>query len=216
MSASMLAIFGGTFDPVHLGHLRAAWEAAEQLDAEVRMMPARVPPHRAPTVASADERVALLRAALAGQSRLRLDTRELDRDGPSYTVDTLALLRREIGSQRPLLLLVGADAFASLPQWHRGEDLLELAHLGVMTRPGVAARWPESLRRTWAARRADDVAALRSTPAGGILELAVTALDISASAVRACVAAGREPRYLVPEALLADPGLLAPYRRRHG
>src|SRR6185312_1151077 len=117
-----LAILGGTFDPVHLGHLRAAWEAAEALDAEVRLVPAHVPPHRSAPVASAPQRVAILRAALAGQDRLKLDTRELDRDGPSYTYDTLAGLRPEIGA-RPLVLLIGSDAFAALPTWHRWREL---------------------------------------------------------------------------------------------
>ena len=98
-----LAIFGGTFDPVHLGHLNAAWEAAELLDADVRMLPASVPPHRPAPIASASHRAAMLRAALRGQARLELDTRELDREGLSYTIDTLRELRKEVG-ERPLVL----------------------------------------------------------------------------------------------------------------
>src|SRR5579859_4112192 len=111
-----LALLGGTFDPIHLGHLRVAWEAAEALDAEVRLMPANVPPHRPAPAASAAERVRLIEAALAGQSRLTLDARELARPGRSYTVDTLLELRAEQAS-RPLLLVLGADAFAGLPTW---------------------------------------------------------------------------------------------------
>src|SRR5690606_10039208 len=102
-----------------LGHLRVAWEAAGQLDAEVRLLPAHVPPHRPQPRASARQRVALLRASLAGQTRLAIDARELARTGPSYTFDTLVELRDEIGAQRPLVLLVGADAWAGLPTWHR-------------------------------------------------------------------------------------------------
>src|SRR5579885_3221529 len=135
-STRPLAILGGTFDPVHLGHLRAAWEAGEALDAEVRLIPTNVPPHRPAPVANAQQRAAILRAALTGQDRLKLDTRELDRAGPSYTFDTLTSLREEIGAQRALVVLLGADAFAGLPSWHRWRELLDLAHIAVLTRPG--------------------------------------------------------------------------------
>jgi nicotinate-nucleotide adenylyltransferase len=207
-----LAIFGGTFDPVHLGHLRAAWEAAELLDAEVRLLPAHVPPHRAQPLASAAARVAMLRAALAGQDRLGLDLRELARPGPSYSVDTLAELRAEHGPRRPLLLLLGQDAFAGLPTWQRWTQLPDLAHIVVLTRPGGRPAWPDSLQRLWQQRVVAAPAALRGMPAGAMLELRVSALEISASQVRALLAAGREPRYLLPDALLADAALLAPYR----
>lgn len=207
-----VAIFGGTFDPVHLGHLRAAWEASEQLDAEVRMMPAHVPPHRPPTRASAAQRVALLRAALEGQDRLRLDTRELQREGPSYSVDTLADLRRELGPEQPLVLLVGADAFAGLDRWDRWQQLFELAHIGVLTRPGVEAAMSPALHGEVGPRLGADPADLRETPCGRVVRLSVTALEISASSIRAQLAAGRSPRYLLPEALLRDPSLLDGYR----
>jgi len=207
-----LAILGGTFDPVHLGHLRVALEAAEALDAEVRLVPAKLPPHRPQPVASAPQRVALLRAALAGQERLALDTRELDRDGPSFTLDTLADLRREIGPQRPLVLLLGADAFAGLPTWHRWRDLSGLAHLVVLTRPGHAPPLPGELREFAAARETTDVRALQDQASGKILHLAVTPLEISASRIRALLREGRDPRWLLPDALLAEPVLLAPYR----
>ena len=207
-----LAIFGGTFDPVHLGHLRAAWEVAETLQAEVRLLPARVPPHRPQPVATAAQRIALLRAALAGQSRLQLDLSELDREGPSYTIDTLEALRAGIGRVRPLVLLLGQDAFAGLTTWRRWADLFAHAHVVVMTRPGKEPAWPSDLQREWARRLVEGPAALRMAPAGHVLPLNVTALAISASHVRDLLAAGREPRWLVPDALLADPALLAPYR----
>ncbi|MHB1283418.1 MAG: nicotinate-nucleotide adenylyltransferase [Metallibacterium scheffleri] len=207
-----LAIFGGTFDPVHLGHLRAAWEAAEQLDAEVHLLPARVPPHRPQPLASAAARVALLRAALAGQDHLGLDLRELARPGPSYSVDTLAELRAEHGAQRPLILLLGQDAFAGLPTWERWTQLFDLAHIVVLTRPASLPPWPDSLQGQWRQRTVAAPAALRTAAAGAMLNLRVSALEISASQVRTLLAAGREPRYLLPDALLADAALLAPYR----
>jgi len=207
-----LAILGGTFDPVHLGHLRAAWEAAEALDAEVRLVPANVPPHRPAPVANPQQRVVMVRAALAGQDRLSLDTRELDREGPSFTVDTLASLRDEIGTRRPLVLLLGADAFAGLPSWHRWRDLFELAHVGVLTRPGHVPPLPDDLAAEIAPREAKDPQALRVDAAGRVLRISITPLEISATKIRALLHDGREPRWLLPDALLADPELLAPYR----
>lgn len=203
-----LAILGGTFDPVHIGHLRGAWEAAEALDAEVRLVPARTPPHRPPPVADAAGRVALLRAALAGQDRLAIDTRELDRDGPSYTVDTLASLRGEIGPERPLVLLVGADAFAGLASWHLWRQVFELAHIGVLTRPGGAHPLDGELADFVGDRHAGRV----HGPAGTVVDIPITPLDIAATAIRESFAAGNEPRFLMPSACFADEALLAPYR----
>jgi nicotinate-nucleotide adenylyltransferase len=205
--ARPLAILGGTFDPIHHGHLRAAWEAAEALDAEVRLVPARTPPHRPAPVADAAGRVALLRAALAGQDRLTIDTRELDRDGPSYTVDTLASLRADIGPDRPLVLLVGADAFAGLASWHLWRQLFAFAHVGVLTRPGVSHA-PSGALAVIAGRQAERV----NGPAGTVVDIAITPLDIAATAIREAFAAGHEPRFLLPSACFEDEALLAPYR----
>lgn len=206
-------MFGGTFDPVHIAHLRVAWEASEALDAQVRMMPAHVPPHRSAPVASAAQRVAMLRAALAGQERLVLDTRELDRDEPSYTVDTLRAMRTEFGTRQPLVLLLGADAFAGLPTWHRWSEIFVLAHVAILTRPGHGAVWPSDLSAMMSLRGTESHAELDRAPAGRITRIAVTPLEISASAVRAVLAEGRDPRWLLPQPLLEEPGLLAPYRR---
>jgi nicotinate-nucleotide adenylyltransferase len=209
----LLAIFGGTFDPIHLGHLNAAWEAAELLDAEVRMMPARVPPHRPAPIASATQRAAMLRAALRDQSRLVLDTRELDRDGPSYTIDTLQELRAEVGD-RPLVLLLGADAFAGLPGWHRWRELFEVAHIAVLHRPGTSAELPHELAQMIAERRVLDPADLREVVAGRVIHLRITPLEISATRIRELLQADRDARYLLPAGLFDDTTLLAPYRRR--
>jgi nicotinate-nucleotide adenylyltransferase len=206
-----LAILGGTFDPVHLGHLRAAWEASEALDAEVRLMPAHVPPHRSAPVASAQQRVAMLRATLAGQDRLTLDTRELDRSGPSYTFDTLAALREEIGA-RPLVLLIGSDAFAALMSWHRWRELFALAHFGVLTRPGHVPPLPPALATEAARREVASAEALQAGPAGHVFRIGITQLEISATRIRALLRENREPRWLLPDALFTDPALLAPYR----
>jgi nicotinate-nucleotide adenylyltransferase len=207
-----IAVLGGTFDPVHIGHLRVAWEAAEALDAQVRLIPAQVPPHRPPPVASAQQRVRMLQVALAGQERLTIDTRELDRPGPSYTFDTLQSLRAEFGNDQALILLLGADAFAGLPSWHRWRELFELAHIVVLTRPGHAAARSVELSAVAAPRSTDRMQSLRERPAGCVCELAVTPLEISASQVRALLASGRDPRWLLPDALCEHRELLAPYR----
>lgn len=206
-----LAVFGGTFDPVHLGHLSVAWEAAELLDADVHVMPASVPPHRPQPLADADQRVAMLRSALHGQQRLRLDARELNRAGPSYSVDTLTELRAEQGD-RPIVLLVGADAFAGFSTWHRWRDMFALAHIGVLSRPGVTRPWSPELRDEAAPRTVREPLHLRDMPAGKIIKLDVTALEISSTRIRQLLAAGRDPRYLLPAGLFDDPAMLAPYR----
>jgi nicotinate-nucleotide adenylyltransferase len=208
-----LAIFGGTFDPVHLGHLNAAWEAAELLDAEVRLLPASVPPHRVAPIASAAQRAAMLRAALRDQSRLLLDTRELDREGPSYTIDTLHGLRAEQGD-RPLVLLLGADAFAGLPGWHRWRELFEVAHIAVLHRPGMSSQLPRELAEAIAGRDAADPSELREAAAGRVVHLQITPLEISATRIRELLKADRDARYLLPAGLFDDTTLLAPYRHR--
>ena len=211
-----LAIFGGTFDPIHIGHLRAAWEASEALNAEVRMVPAKIPPHRPQPVASATERAAMLHAALDDQDRLTLDLRELEREGPSYTFDTLTSLRAEIGARRPLVVLIGADAFAGLSEWHRWRELFDLAHMCVLTRPAQIPAMPGELAAEVASRTVDGIAALRDGSAGCVLNMVVSALGISATRIRALLADGREPRWLVPQAVLDDPALLQPYRGNGG
>lgn len=207
-----IGILGGTFDPVHIGHLRSALELLETLAlAEVRLIPCGHPPHRNPPHASAAARRAMLDLAVAGQPGLRVDSRELERPGPSYMVDTLASLRDEVGAT-PLCLLLGSDAFLGLPRWHRWQELLQLAHLVVMHRPGwtLETSLEAPLAQLVTARRVATVAALAAQPAGSLLLAPVTPLDISASAIRALVAAGRSPRYLLPDGVwdyIRDQGL---------
>jgi nicotinate-nucleotide adenylyltransferase len=198
----MIGIFGGTFDPIHFGHLRCAWEIAEQLELrEVRMLPAGQPPHRSAPQATAEQRRRALELALAGQSLLKLDTRELDRPGPSYMVDTLASLRAEAGA-RPLCLILGQDAFNGLAGWNRWERVPELAHLVVITRPGVEQPGNGPVAALVEARAVESLDELRARPAGAILFRTVTGLGFSASGIRRLMAAGRSPRYLLPDAVL--------------
>ncbi len=196
-----IGIFGGTFDPVHYGHLRTALELQEALDlAQVRFMPCGTPPHREPPLASAQQRLAMLVLAVEEQPALMVDERELQRPGPSYMVDTLTSLREELG-ETPLCLLLGGDAFNGLTTWHRWQDLINLAHLVVMHRPGwtVAPAQEGELGALLAGRLVTDKAPLHEQPAGCVLLQEVTQLDIAATTIRERVAAGRSPRYLLPE-----------------
>jgi nicotinate-nucleotide adenylyltransferase len=210
-----LAILGGTFDPLHDGHIGLAEDVARGLRLDsVVLMPTGDPPHRAPPGASAPHRVAMVGAGIEGHSRLALDTREAVRTGKSYTVDTLQELRTE-HPRRPLAVIVGADAFLGLPSWHRWKELFDLAHVIVVARPGVvldASHLPGALRAPWDARFSADAAALRARVAGAIVQQSITPRDISASAIRAQLARG-EPGARAVSGLL-PPAVLA-YIRRH-
>ena len=204
-----MGVFGGTFDPVHYGHLRTALELLEYADlAQMCFIPAAVPPHRATPQADARMRLALVQAAIQGEPRFCVDDRELRRDGPSWTVDTLRELRAEHAA-RPICLVVGMDAFLGLTSWHRWEEILDLAHLLVAHRPGWQAPQDGVLGQLLRERSVETGAALHASPAGRIGICAVTQLEISSSAIRELVRSGREPRYLVPDPvcrLLAESG----------
>lgn len=196
-----LGVFGGTFDPVHHGHLCLAEAAADQLGlVRVLWIPAGQPTHRMAPAAATAHRLAMVTAAIADNPRFVLDPGEARSPEPSYTVPTLERLRQKFGAQRPLVLLLGADAAAGIPAWHRSSDLLQLAHVAIAERPGhhaSAARLPAGFPPP------DTNPAALSSPAGGVFHFALAALDISATAIRTLRAAGRSTRYLQPDAVLA-------------
>ncbi|HRD66338.1 MAG TPA: nicotinate-nucleotide adenylyltransferase [Candidatus Competibacter sp.] len=198
-----IGVLGGTFDPIHYGHLRPALELLETLElAEIRFVPCRIPAHRAAPQVTAEQRLALVRLATVGQPGFVADDRELRRSGPSYMVDTLASLRGDFDDV-PLCLIVGTDAFRELHTWQRWQELSGLAHIVVMQRPGVLQPFPPLLEAFVSPRVVYDALALRRRPAGGILFQPVTQLNISATQIRALLARGHSPRYLLPEAVLA-------------
>lgn len=194
-----IGIFGGSFDPVHFGHLRPALEILEALALdEIRFVPSGQPPHRALPVAAAAWRLDMVKAAIANEPRFVLDEREIRRAALSFSVDTLTELRQEF-PQDGLMLIVGMDAFLGFPGWHEWLRIFELAHVVVAQRPGwaqqISGALAEELRSRQAARPDD----LRSATAGRILLQPVTQLEISSTRVRALVAAEGDPRFLVPD-----------------
>jgi nicotinate-nucleotide adenylyltransferase len=201
-----LGILGGTFDPIHSGHLRLAEEALTALDlAGVLWIPSGQPPHRDAPHAPATHRLTMVHLAVAGHPGFAVDDSEALADAPSYSVPTLQRLRKNQPPDRSLVLLLGVDAFLGLTTWHRWPELFDLAHIAVATRPGhvlVTDLMPQALAREFAARRCNDPAALAASPGGHILPFSITALDISATNIRAQLAAGQSPRYLLPEAVL--------------
>ncbi len=204
-----LGIFGGTFDPIHLGHLRLADEAREALGlARIRLIPSGRPPHREAPGSSPENRLAMAHLAVAGNPALEVDDGEVLAPRTSYTILTLERLRAEQGPARPLVLLLGADAFEGLPSWHRWTELFEFAHIAVANRPGFAPhgrRWPGVLSPALeeaCRERLANAPALAASPAGRVVAFDMTPLAISASDIRARIRGGTSARYLLPEAVL--------------
>lgn len=198
-----VGVFGGTFNPVHYGHLRSALELVETLELEhIRLMPSAEPPHREAPLCSAEHRAAMVQLAVTGEARLLCDMRELHRPGPSYSIDSLAELRVEFGVARSICMVLGCDALLGINRWHRWSDLLSLAHIVVIARPGwalpdegVVAQWLQQ-------HRLQDAAGLRRAPAGGILVTRLRPLSISSTEIRELLASGRSARYLMPQNVL--------------
>ena len=197
-----IGVFGGTFDPVHYGHLRTAFEMLEALQFdEVRFVPCGDPPHRGKTFATAEQRLAMVVAATGEQPGFVVDDRELRRAGPSYTVETLDSLRREF-PRHPLGLIVGMDAFINLPTWHRWTEILDLAHVVVAHRPGWRAPDYGPLGELLAERGTHKVEKLHEAPAGFVHIHAVTQLEIASTDIRELIGIGRSPRFLVPDPVI--------------
>lgn len=195
----MIGIFGGTFDPIHYAHLRSALEMKEAFDlTEVRFIPSATPPHRNQPTATAEQRLQMVALAIQNQDHFICDARELNRHGFSYMVDTLASLRQDFPNQ-PLLLFIGTDAFNQLSSWYQWQRLVDFAHVVVMTRPSVDS---QPLDDFFTERYTTNKTELTNTLAGKLYFHAVTQLDISATAIRQLIAQQRDPRFLLPNAVI--------------
>jgi nicotinate-nucleotide adenylyltransferase len=205
----LAVLYGGTFDPVHNGHLGVARHARDILRAQIRLMPAADPPHKGPTHADAAQRAEMLALAVDDEPGLRVDLRELRRSGPSYTVDTLRELRADAGPNAPWAILVGADSFRAFDAWHRWRELFALAHIVVAERAGGAIDPVRALRETLPpvvaaeaeARWTENVQDLHAQPAGRMFALRQPLFPESASDLRRRIAEGRPWRNQVPPAV---------------
>jgi len=199
-----LGLLGGTFDPIHFGHLRLAEECADSLRLnEIRLIPAAKPWQRSGLISSVEHRLEMVRLGLEGNPRLRMDSREAERIGPTYTVDTLASLRAELGETRPLVMIVGSDQFLNLPTWSRWQKLFEFAHIAVARRanePFDLGELPSALAAMVTSRLTNDRSAL-AEPAGRVFSIEMTPLKISSSQIRTLIRTRQSPRYLLPQAV---------------
>jgi nicotinate-nucleotide adenylyltransferase len=203
LGSAPIGVFGGTFNPVHYGHLRSALELVELLGlAQLRLMPCAVPPHREAPSCSAQHRAAMVELAVSGESSLVCDARELQRAGKSFTIDSLVELRDELGSERGLCLVMGCDAVLDITSWHRWEELLAWAHIVVMARPGWHLPAVGEVADWMAAHALGDAGQLRERPAGGVLVVELRPLEISSTEIRELLGVGRSIRYLLPEPVL--------------
>jgi len=195
----MIGILGGTFDPVHIGHLRVALELYQSLPLdEIRFIPCGQPPHREMPQASANQRLTMLRLAVQDQKGFCIDERELRRQGPSYMVDTLSSLRDEMPDV-PLCLIVGLDVFVEFDKWHRWSEIPTLAHIVIIHRPESDLRDKGQVIELLRKHRVQEPAALLEQVAGMILLWPVRQLDISSTDIRLLMADNKSPRYLLPE-----------------
>jgi len=202
----MIGLFGGTFNPIHFGHLRSAVELCDQLELrQLHLMPCAQPPHRELPSVSARDRLKMIESAIVGEQRFIADDRELLREGPSYTIDTVESLHKEFNND-PICMMLGMDSFLLLNTWQQWEKITDYAHIVIMHRPGWRIdddknNLPEDLRRFLEKRLVNDINQLCHAPIGSIATHSVTSLDISSSHIRSLVESGKSPRYLLPDSV---------------
>jgi nicotinate-nucleotide adenylyltransferase len=194
-----IGVLGGTFDPIHFGHLRTALELHQTLDlAEVRFVPCYQPVHRKSPIATPEQRFEMVRCAIYDEPALAVDDCEITRKGPSYSIETLEILRQKF-PQTPLCLIMGIDAFLGFPSWHRYEEILSLAHLVIAHRPQYHIPSTGIITLLLKERLKQNPIALHESLGGYIVLHPVTPLEISATDIRKQITMGRNPRYLLPD-----------------
>ncbi len=191
---------GGTFDPIHNGHLRTALELQQWMGVErVCLVPSRKPVHREAPGSSSEARLAMAQLAVADEPALAVDDREVCSGQPSYSYLTLRSLRAELGPDRPLCMVLGMDAYLGLPSWHHWQELIELCHIIVVRRPGYIYEPDPGMARFTRAHETTSLATVLGSPCGRVLMHELTPLSISATQIRQLVAKGLSPRYLCPD-----------------
>lgn len=202
----VISILGGTFNPIHLGHLRMAQELAEALEfSEVRFIPSANPPHKTPPIIHADHRANMVKLAIANNPLFTFDDRELKREGASYTIDTLQSLRAELGTESSISLLMGSDAFTKLDTWHRWQEIIQHCHIVLVQRPQALShenKLSEELKSFLHQHYTENGDDLHYSPAGLITMQQITALDISSTAIRRALQNKTSVRYLIPDHVL--------------
>jgi nicotinate-nucleotide adenylyltransferase len=192
--------YGGTFDPIHLGHLAVAEAAHRQFQVPVHLLPSADPPHRAPVSASARQRAEMVELAIAGHPELCCDRRELNRPGKSYSVDTLRGLRAELGDAQPMAWLIGMDAFLGLDTWHHWQELFALTHFVIAERPGQSpVGMSKALQRACETRWIDSADRLQDVASGRLYRMSLTLRHESSTAIRAGLAQGSDMRAFLPK-----------------
>lgn len=199
-----IGILGGTFNPIHFGHLRMAQELAEALNFdEVRFIPASSPPHKDTPTISAEHRAAMVRVAIADNPVFTIDERELHRAGASYTIDTLLSLRAEVGTQVSMTLFMGSDAFTKFHSWHRWEEIIQHCHIALVQRPHAnEAKLPKLLETFLHNHYTENSDDLHTSPAGFVTMRQITALEISSTAIREAFRHDYSTRYLMPDSVI--------------
>lgn len=197
-----IAILGGTFDPIHYGHLRTALEIYQRYEIqEVRLIPCQQPVLKNGTHATVAQRLAMLQLAVNNESEIKIDERELHRTTPSYTFDTLVSLREEL-KDTPIWLVLGSDIFENFTKWYRFNELIHLAHFFVVKRPGFVLPKNGEAAQLFQTHQCDDIALLQNQNAGKIITVELTPLSISATAIREQIQKQLSPRYLLPDSVL--------------
>ena len=205
----MLGIFGGTFDPVHFGHIKLVLALLEHFDFEqIRFVPCRKPPHKRAICVDAKHRLHMLNMVTHANSKLKVDDRELRRSGPSYMVDTLKELREESGAACTLVLILGIDAFLNFCTWHKYDAILSICHIMLLRRPGYRLARQGCEHELFKRYGTDKIMAVYESPGGHIFLSNEEEIEISSTGIRRCIAKGKQPRYLLP-------GNVWDYIRRH-
>jgi len=198
-----IAILGGTFDPIHFGHLRTALEVKQTIPVdEVRLVPCGLPAHRDFPQTSTQHRLQMLELAIEEAPDLVLDPREISREGHSYSVETLESLRVEFGDLVPIYMVIGMDSYMSLAGWHRWQELLNFVHIFVVNRPGSRLETSSHMSSYLKEHRAINETDYINQSHGKIIVKDFSPLDISSTRIRELLAAGKSPRYLLPEQVL--------------